>query len=322
VIGIVVGRGVGTLLGYFVHPYRPRFSLSARRELLGFSKWMLGNNFLQFGIQRASDVIVGRALGPRELGLYNVGAELASLPASELVAPINRAVFPGFARIAADRTALRTEYLTFIGLIAILAIPAAVGVAAIAPLMVPLVLGPNWLDAIGIVRIIAIAGALQVMQTTNYAVYLSVGKPGRQGLVFFIQVIVLVPAMYFMTGAYGTIGAAGAYAFSCIAVFPFNLAMLLKDVQGRLRDFARQIWRPAVGAAMMYAAVQHRTASSIYTSTAQQFVELMYSVTLGATLYAAVLLVCWAAVRRPDSAESLILSKLKDVLQRFRRRPA
>jgi lipopolysaccharide exporter len=322
VIGIVVGRGLGTLLGYFVHPYRPRFSLAARRELLGFSKWMLANNFLQFGIQRASDVIVGRALGPRELGLYNVGAELANLPASELVAPINRAVFPGFARLAADRTALRTEYLMFIGLIAILAIPAAVGVAAIAPLMVPLVLGPNWLDAIDIVRIVAIAGALQVMQTTNYAVYLSVGKPERQGLVFFIQLLVLLPTMYFMVEAYGTIGAAGAYAISCIAVFPFNLAMLLKDVQGRLCDFARQIWRPAVGAAIMYAVVQHRTVSSTYTSSAQQFVELVYSIALGAMLYSAALLFCWAAAGRPASAEALILSKVKDVLQRFRSRPA
>lgn len=44
VIGMAAGRVFGVLLSYAMHPFRPRPSLAASRELFGFSGWMLANN--------------------------------------------------------------------------------------------------------------------------------------------------------------------------------------------------------------------------------------------------------------------------------------
>jgi lipopolysaccharide exporter len=318
VVGIIVGRSLGVGLSYLVHPFRPRFSLAKRHELLGFSKWVLGTNFISFALQRCPDVIIGRALGATSLGLYTVGGEIASLPASELVAPINRAVFPGFARLAGEpgnRGALRSEYFTFIGFVAMLAIPAAVGVASIAHQIVPLVLGDKWLDAIPIVQIIALAGTLQVMQSTNYAVYLSVGRPSRQALIHATQVVVLIPSMVWLSPSYGIIGAAVAFAVSCMVTYPVNVSMLLPALEARLRDYVRPLWRPVLAAAAMYFVLRAVSEPSVGLSASLQMFALARSIVLGATVYVVVVLLSWLAVGRPTATETLVLERVVGFLR-------
>jgi O-antigen/teichoic acid export membrane protein len=315
VLGIVAGRALGVILSYIVHPYRPSFSLAARSELFGFSKWMLSTNLVAFALQRSSDVVLGRFLGPQPLGLYNVGAELASLPSTELIAPINRAVFPGFARIASDREALRREFVTFIGFVAMIGIPAAIGVASIAHLMVPLMLGMNWLDAIPVVKIMALAGALQLLQTTNYAVYLAVGKPYRQLVVLSVQLAVLLPGMILLSPKLGIVGAAYASALASAVSLPVTLTMVLSEIRAGVVDFVRPVWRPVVGSGVMFFALRQFELPAA-PHTLQLIATLLTAAAAGFVVYALVVLACWLAAGRPDSTETTVLRQFSQVWQR------
>jgi O-antigen/teichoic acid export membrane protein len=318
VLGIIAGRALGVVLSYVVHPYRPSFSLAARAELFTFSKWMFGTNMVAFALQRSSDVVIGRVLGAQPLGLYNVGAEVATLPSSELVAPINRAVFPGFARIAGDRDTLRREYLTFIGFIAMIAMPAAVGVASIAHLIVPLMLGAKWLDAIPVVKIMALAGTLQVLQTTNYAVYLAVGRPSRQLVVLCVQLAVLLPGMILLSPVFGILGAAYAFALACAVALPVTLAMVLRELRAGVIDFLRTIWRPVFASSVMYFALRYFQLPAA-PLTMQMIATLFTAVASGFVVYATVVLACWLAVGRPDSTETTVLHQLAEISHRLMR---
>ena len=102
VAGTLAARLAGTGASYFVHPYRPRFSLAEFASLFRFSRWLLLNNIVGFLKERSSDFVIGRLNGPAALGVYNVSYEVASMPTTALSAPINRALLPGFARIAGD----------------------------------------------------------------------------------------------------------------------------------------------------------------------------------------------------------------------------
>ena len=117
VIGTVVGRVSGVVLSYTMQPFRPRFCLGKSGELFFFSGWMLLNNGLSVVLGRISHFIIGRAHGPGALGLYTVGSEIAYLPATDLIAPINRAVFPGYARMAADRNTLGEGFTSVMSVI-------------------------------------------------------------------------------------------------------------------------------------------------------------------------------------------------------------
>ena len=99
VTGALLARGASVAISYLMHPFRPRFTLVKFREMFRFSRWLLFNNAVIFFKERSTDFFVGRQLGPSALGVYNLSYELANLPTTEISAPINRALLPGFARL-------------------------------------------------------------------------------------------------------------------------------------------------------------------------------------------------------------------------------
>src|SRR5690606_13728600 len=119
----------------------PRLSLAAAGEVLNFSKWLILNNAISFLRTRSPDFVIGRLAGSTALGMFTVAYEISTLPTTELVAPINRAVFPGYSRISNDLKLLRQSYLDVVGVIALFALPAALGISAISAPLVDFALG-------------------------------------------------------------------------------------------------------------------------------------------------------------------------------------
>ena len=173
VIGSLVGRLAGVALSYLMHAYRPRLSLAARHELFHFSKWLFINNILTFARIRSADFVIGRITGTQSLGLFSVAYELANLPTSELIAPINRAVFSGYAKMSGELAVLSRGFLNVMSVIALFALPAGAGVAATADLIVGVFLGENWLAAVPLIQLLAVFGIMSAMQTNTAYVYLS-----------------------------------------------------------------------------------------------------------------------------------------------------
>jgi lipopolysaccharide exporter len=318
VIGTLAGRIIGTSLSYVMEPYRPRFSLAERKTLLGFSQWILFISVLQYLLGRSSDWILGRMAGSRSLGVYNMSFEIASLPASELVAPINRAVYPAYVQIASYREALGREYLTVIGLIAAIALPAAVGLVAVADRTVPLLLGPNWLDAIPLIELLAIAGSIQVLRTNTYSVYLAVGMPRYQVWINGVHVALLGCLMIALIPSRGAVGAAVAYLVAMICMVPVDLFLVCRVLHLLRRSVLAVIWRPAVAAVTMYGAVRALgNQLADVTGTLPRIAQLLALILVGAVTYALVLAALWVLSGRPHSAERSLLDRTRAIARRI-----
>src|SRR5882672_4405598 len=115
VLGILAGSVGGVVLSYLFHPFRPRLDLTARRELLHFSKWMVFSNVVDTLASRAADLIIGKNLGPGPLGLFSLAHEISHLPSTDVSAPVNRAVYPGYAKVASDPSRLAAQFLDVLG---------------------------------------------------------------------------------------------------------------------------------------------------------------------------------------------------------------
>jgi len=130
--GTIAGSCFGLALSYLVHPYRPRLSLAAMRELLGYSKWLQLANILAFASARAADFIIARITGAAALGFFTIAKEISRLPSTELAAPIHRGVFPGYAKVAADPILLKSAYLKVVSVIVLVVFPAGIGLSLVA----------------------------------------------------------------------------------------------------------------------------------------------------------------------------------------------
>jgi O-antigen/teichoic acid export membrane protein len=281
--------------------------------MLHFSKWLMIQNALMFLKDRAASFFIGRLAGPAALGAFSVSAEIANMPGTELIAPINRALLPAYASLAADLPALRREFLASMSGIALLGIPAVAGVALAAPFIVLLALGPQWSAAQPLLEVLAFFGISQVLQSNSYSAFIALGRPGLYGRMNALQVALLLAALIVLTPSYGAIGAAWAYVLAALGALPINFFYIARTLGLRSRAFLGAVWRPLVSAAVMYASVRLWGPGPVAgaASSVDAIVPLISCVALGAATYTLVMLLLWLAAGRPSGAETWMLRRLR-----------
>jgi O-antigen/teichoic acid export membrane protein len=317
VIGTLGSRLAGTIASYLVHPYRPRFSLAELASLFRFSKWLLLNNVVGFLKERSSDFVIGRLNGPAALGLYNVNYEIASMPTTALSAPINRALLPGFARIASDHGAMGAAYRNAIGILSLIALPAAAGIFAVAPYLVPVALGQKWLAGVPLMEILAFNGGLLLIHSSICTALIAVGRPDRVVKTNAAYVVMLLGLFLLLVPRLGLPGAAYAALMTSILSTPIYLWQVRRTVGVFPSEFLRAVMRP-IGAAIVMALVVR----SVLPEWTEQMASLkalawlLAGIVIGIMTYFCAILLLWLAAGRPDGAERVVLAQIWQRLQK------
>jgi lipopolysaccharide exporter len=323
VVGTIGGRLAGVALSYILQPFRPKFSFGAAKDLMHFSKWLMMQNGLSFLKERSSDVIIGRFAGPHSLGVFSVSAEISNMPGTELVAPINLAVLPGYVKLAHDLPALRREYISVMAMISLFAVPAVAGFAACAPFLVLLVLGPKWIEAANLIKILAFFGITQVLQSNAYSAFLAIGRPQTFAKINAIHVVILITLLISLTPFYGIIGGAWAYVITATIMLPVNFWFVTRYLGLEKIEFVSHLWRPITSAAAMYLGVSLLGPPSPDgpLAAAQAATSLVTCVAIGIPLYAACITLLWLISGRPEeSAETYVLKKVPAIWNGLRAR--
>ena len=295
VAGTIATRVTSLVLSYWLHPYRPKFSFHAAGDLFHFSKWLLLNNLLIFANNRGTDFVIGRMSGARALGLYSVSYELANLPTTELVFPISRAVFPGYARLAGDPDQLRHAFLQVIGLVALLTVPAGTGIGLVAEPLVQFLLGANWIEAVPVIQVLAVFGIVRSLHGPTGSIFLALGKPRMVAAVQCVQLVIAITLMLFLLPKLGTIGAAWAILAGACAAMTCNYVTVLRELKLSFGRLVAVLWRPILAASAM-AAILMILASNFppsVTGTGATILRLVAMISLGAMSYAAVIVASW-----------------------------
>ncbi len=153
IIGTAVTRVCRVGMSYVMHPLRPKFSLSAWRDLIGFSLWTWAICVARVLRDQPSTFIIGRVVGSTGLGMLNVAGEIALLPSTEIVLPMGRSMFSAFAMARRSGQDVEAIFRRLTGMAAILTLPASVGLALVAEPLVRLMLGPAWMQAAPLLQI-------------------------------------------------------------------------------------------------------------------------------------------------------------------------
>ncbi|HEY7739901.1 MAG TPA: lipopolysaccharide biosynthesis protein [Steroidobacteraceae bacterium] len=319
VAGLLSMRLGGVVLSFVMSPYRPRFSLERFREFFHFSKWLALYNFLVFLRLRLTDFLTGRLHGPGALGVFTMANELASMPSTELVMPVNRALFPGYSKMAEDLPRLGWGFVRAVGLVSLLAIPASVGLAVVADDAVPLLLGSSWLATVPVIQLLAIAGVSTALQISCWSVFMATQRFRFLVYLNLFHLAVMVPAMFVFVPPQGAVGAALAHLTACIASLPVGFAMVRMVTGVPIAALAGAVWRPALAAVAMYLVVETVRPGALGADSPPLalLAGLGEAVAVGAAAYAGAIALLWLACGRPQSAEREALDYLRGRLRRL-----
>ncbi len=154
-IGIIAQKIVRVIMTYLVHPHRPRLQLKGAKELAGFTFWTWATSVALLLWSRSEPFVLGPRIGPEQLGVFMLAVELATLPLTELVAPVADALFAGFsAAQRAGESSLRHAPVVASTMILGMA-PIIVGISCASGDLVVLLLGPKWVAAEQLIAILA-----------------------------------------------------------------------------------------------------------------------------------------------------------------------
>lgn len=319
VIAAILSGVIGVVLSYWMHPYRPRFSLAARTELLSFSKWLLINNILIFLMHRTTDFVIGRYVGAQALGTYNISYEVSNLPTTELVFPIARAVFPGYSRMAHDLAEIRKGYLDVLSVTLLFVVPAGLGILAVSDTLVLALLGEKWSDAIPLIQVLALFGVLRASVSNAGAIFMALGIPRLMTRLSLLYLALMGTAFAVLVPTYSALGAAYGILIAASIQIPVVFAFLCKTIALDATRLLSVMWRPLMAAAIM----------AIVTSMAEDWLRgmawgnptrLIALIPLGATIYFVMLHCLWIVARRPPGGEALLAPVISSLFARIRNR--
>lgn len=323
VVGFVAGK-IGLVgLSFLVHRYRPKFSLAGFTNIAAFSKWVLLRNIIAGLNEHAATFTIGRLLMVDALAFFAAAREMAALATTEILAPVRRALFPGFAVLVDDRAAFRRMYLDSAAMTVMLGLPIPVGLSVVAADFVRVFLGSQWSDAAPLISVLVLGEILSCFASGAQIVFLGLGQPRVTAYLAGMRFAILIPAL--VLGAYmaGTTGAAWALVVAAAVMFFANGLLIRRALQLSPGDQWRVGYRPIIAAAVMFLVVT-ALQSILPAGMAIKPVgfRLVASVAVGAVTYAATLCVLWFAAHCPDGAERHALRAAHLIFARLRRLPA
>lgn len=188
---------------------RLQFSTAALAELSSNALHSMGSTVSEFMVRIIPRLLIGQWLGSQALGYYAMAERLCEQVTRILVHPGFDIVKSGAARVRTDRDSLWQLHGAAVATSSLLVYPVLLGAAALAPVLLPWMLGDIWSAAVPIVQLMMIAQLRSPLSVYSAALLIGTGRLDRHNHLRAAQVLVtLIACAYAVPYGLGALGVA------------------------------------------------------------------------------------------------------------------
>lgn len=198
IIAVILSNIIEVVVGYRVCSYRPGWSTKYWRKQWHVSKWLYLTTISGYLRSRTDVMILSNHLNSQTFGIYSFAQELAWLPYSDVVEPLNRGSFAVLSKLKYDHQAFCQSLYQQLAVLMFVVMPCAFGVSAISDPFVRVVLGPQWLDAIPVMSNLA---GLMVVMTVYMPLTVVLTIKNKMPVLFVADVVIvtLIAVMLYLS---------------------------------------------------------------------------------------------------------------------------
>lgn len=288
VFGQIAGAIASVILVWIILPWRPR--LTVDRGLAG--------SLMKFGasvtlidiITQITDnidyVIVGRFFGLVPLSIYTLAYRLPEMLLIGNLWVMGGVVFPAFSSLQDRPEELRRGFLASVRVVELFAVPICLGLLIAADPIVRVVFGDQWLEAIPILRVLALYAWVYSLGYHVGGLYKAIGRPDILLRLSLLTLVIILPAL--LIGArFGIIGVAFGHLVAVLIRRIISLRLATRFVNVSIMDILGELRSSLLGAMVMVPVVL-----AVYYLTAKwnPFLQLTFIILSGAISY---LLALW-----------------------------
>jgi O-antigen/teichoic acid export membrane protein len=257
------------------------------RDMMRFGGKITANSLVMYGATNMDKVLLGRYWGVDALGIYGRAYQLINIPTDNLNTAVGEVAFSALSRVQDDPVRLKNYFLKGYSLVLALTLPITAACALFANDMVLVLLGPKWVEAAPLFRLLA--PTMFVFAVTNPLgwLILALGMASRSLKISLCLAPTLV-ASYALGLRYGPKGVAFTYSAVLILWVVPLILWGIKDTVISFWDVAATAARPLASCAV--AAIAAVSLQFLYGHFLHPFWRLSLSVFILFAVYFAVLL--------------------------------
>jgi lipopolysaccharide exporter len=201
--GLVQTAATTLLLVGSAPPPAPRWSRTSQRAISGFGVPAALAALVDTSFRNVDYAIMAARTPAAEAGFYYRAFNVGVVYQDKLSRIMTQIAFPLYSRTT-DRDELRRMHERVARVHAVAIFPVLACLVALAPLLVPLVFGPEWTPAVVPTQILAVAGMVAAILTGYPQVMLAIGRP-RALLHFNVAMLIVYGAGVFAASRHGLI---------------------------------------------------------------------------------------------------------------------
>ena len=304
VFGQIAGALASLILVWIILPWRPRFVIdrNVAGSLMKFGASVTLIDIITQITDNIDYVIVGRFFGLVPLSIYTLAYRLPEMLLIGNLWVMGGVVFPAFSSIQDRPDDLRRGFLASVRVVELFAVPICLGLLIAADPIVRVVFGDQWLEAIPVLRVLAIYAWVYSLGYHVGGFYKAIGRPDILLRLSLLTLVIILPCL--LLGArFGLIGVATGHLVAVLIRRIVSLALATRYVNVSLADIFGELRSSLLGAMVMGPIV---FAVSYLSSDLNPFLQLIFIGLSGAISY---LMVLWG-IERENLTRLLRLVKI------------
>jgi len=228
--GMFIAAIIEVSISFFIVKPVPKveFDFTKVKKVIARGKWITFAGIFEYLFQHLDDIVVGRLLGTAPLGLYQQAYRVSTLPISEVGEVFNKVTFPTYTKISEDRERLKKAFLKVTSVISLLVIPFGLVLFFFAKEVVLILLGNNWLGAVGALKVLTIFGILKAISNSAYPLFLSAKRQEIITLITLVGILGLAIPLIPLINRFGIVGAGYATIIGTLVGIPIGIYFLFR----------------------------------------------------------------------------------------------
>jgi O-antigen/teichoic acid export membrane protein len=231
-IGMIIGVILEVLISWlFINP-KPKIILNKKdvKFVLLRGRWVTLTGIFNYLFHNIDDIIVGKLLGIYSLGIYQLAYKLSTVPIYETGEIFGRVTFPIYTKISNDRVRLKRAFKKVTLTISLLVIPAGLILIIFANSIVSIVLGNKWIEAVPVIKLLAVFGILRSISASVTPLLYSIKKQAYAMNIMLLGLCSLILTIIPSIKYYGLNGAALSIIIATIFTLPLIYYYLKKKI--------------------------------------------------------------------------------------------
>jgi len=306
-IGIIAQNVITTVMSFVMHPYRPRFQLTAARELATDSYNNIAKNIAIFLKQKSDEFFIGTISGANGLGGYYMAKSVANMLTAELIQPAGSALLSGYTRIVHDPERFKSSVIKVVNAISLIAFPCSLGLSAIACQFVPVVFGSKWEPIIPYFELFCFMGGLTALQSVTGPVLTAIGKLYVISFVAWLNLICFVTMLLSIAYTKDILLITHSLFMLSAIMTVLNYIVLIGYAKIGFMRIVFALFKPAVASIAMSYCLSLLNEKFL---TQVSILNLVANVVAGFLIYATLIGLAWLIRRNPDSIEGVVFKKI------------